>query len=145
MLRYFCVSALLILWSASFTMAQGNRGSIVLHVDGFKNANGQVRVYLFNSPDGFPSKPKKALEVRKEKLNGLAHEMTFSNLPYGFYAIGVHHDVNGNDKLDSNWLYIPKEPTGASNNARGSLGPPSFKAAKFELKSDTVHVNITLK
>lgn len=54
------------------------------------------------------------------------------------------HDENGNGKLDSNWLGIPSEPVGASNDARGQFGPPSFEDAAFELGPGDVTVTIRL-
>lgn len=139
------------LFLSATAFAQSGKDSIaetatlIVNITGFEKTEGQVRVYLFNSRDGFPSKPAKALEVRKEKLTGLTHELVFADLPYGTYAVAAHHDENGNDKMDSNWMHIPKEPTGASNGARGRFGPPSFKKAKFDVTQDTVRIDITVK
>lgn len=121
------------------------RARLIITITGFENTDGQVRVYLFNSPDGFPSKPAKALTVRKEKLSGTTHEVQIADLPYGAYAVAAHHDENGNDKMDSNWMHIPKEATGASNSARGTFGPPKFKKAAFEIAQDTVRIEILVK
>ena len=45
--------------------------------------------------------------------------------------------------MDTNFLGIPKEPIGISNNAKGFMGPPKYKDAKFELKHDkTLKINI---
>jgi len=54
-------------------------------------------------------------------------------VPRGAYALKVYHDVNGNGRLDTGRMGIPKEPYGFSNGARGRFGPPSFGAARFEL------------
>ena len=37
-----------------------------------------------------------------------------------------------NGKLDTNWLGIPKEGYGFSNDAKGSFGAPPFSAAGFQ-------------
>ena len=58
-------------------------------------------------------------------------------LPPGTYAIGIFHDVNLNNKMDNNFLGIPKEQYGFSNNARAFLRPPAFEAAAFELEGET--------
>lgn len=55
------------------------------------------------------------------------------NLIAGKYAFKYFHDENKNDKLDSNWLGIPNEGYGFSNNAKGTFGPPSFEKWIFEL------------
>ena len=69
--------------------------------------------------------------------------MTFENIPEGTYAVSIFHDENNNDKLDSNFIGIPKEDYGCSNNAKGFMGPPKWKDAKFELNSDKT-ITITL-
>lgn len=55
-------------------------------------------------------------------------------LPPGTYAIGIFHDVNLNNKMDNNFLGIPVEQFGFSNNARALFGPPDFEDAAFLLK-----------
>ena len=42
--------------------------------------------------------------------------------------------------MDTNFLGMPKEGYGVSNNARNRFGPPSFKDAKF-----TVDANNSIK
>jgi uncharacterized protein (DUF2141 family) len=53
-------------------------------------------------------------------------------LPHGEYAIAVFVDLNGNGKMDKNFLGIPKEQYGFSNNVMGRMAAPSFEQAKFE-------------
>ena len=64
------------------------------------------------------------------------------DLPAGNYAIGVFHDVNGNNSLDTNFLGIPKEQYGFGNDATGSFGPPSFKDAAITVSKDATHTVI---
>ena len=64
--------------------------------------------------------------------------VTFEDLPYGTYAITILHDENGNLKVDANFLGIPKEGYGFSNNARNLFRAPKFEEAKFELKQPQV-------
>src|SRR5438552_3406736 len=49
----------------------------------------------------------------------------------GVYAVACFHDENGNGKLDTGLFGIPKEATAASNDAKGTMGPPKFNDAKF--------------
>ncbi|MEZ7831006.1 MAG: DUF2141 domain-containing protein [Gammaproteobacteria bacterium] len=56
-------------------------------------------------------------------------------IPAGTYVIGYYIDANENEKLDTNFIGIPKEQFGFSNNARGTFGPPSFESASFTLDS----------
>jgi len=54
----------------------------------------------------------------------------------GRYAIRLFHDLNGNGKLDKNFFGIPQEPYAFSNNASGSMGPPDFDAAAFDVTAE---------
>tara|TARA_R110002110_G_scaffold415765_3_gene655248 strand:- start:7760 stop:8215 length:456 start_codon:yes stop_codon:yes gene_type:complete len=60
-------------------------------------------------------------------------------LASGEYALSVFYDVNGNGKLDSNFMKIPKEPIALSNNTKPSFGPPKYEDAAF-VTSDTLIV-----
>ncbi len=51
----------------------------------------------------------------------------------GTYALALLHDENGNGEMDSNFLGLPQEGYGFSNDAKVFLGPPSFEAASFKL------------
>ena len=72
-----------------------------------------------------------------------SHEFVI-NLPEGTYAIALFVDANENLKIDKNFLGIPKEQYGFSNNAMGTLSGPSFEQAKFQVKGSAVQ-NIKLK
>ena len=55
----------------------------------------------------------------------------FEDIPPGTYAMAVVHDENMNGKLDTNWMGIPTEGYGFSNDAKALLGAASFSAASF--------------
>jgi uncharacterized protein (DUF2141 family) len=68
----------------------------------------------------------------------------FKDLSVDQYAAVAFQDLNGNGKLDKNFLGIPKEPFGFSNHARASGGPPKFAAASVGLSPNGTTA-ITLK
>ena len=53
------------------------------------------------------------------------------DLPPGRYAIQAYLDENDNREVDQNFLGIPKEGVGFSNDAPFGLGPPTFRRAAF--------------
>jgi len=69
-------------------------------------------------------------------------EVYFKNVTAGKYAISYFHDENNNQEMDTGTMGIPKEGYGFSNDARGFMGPPSFKEQVFEVSRDT---SMTLK
>ena len=144
--RIIVAIAILCLPLCSFNILSNriNSGDLHVEVKGLKNLKGQLGILVFQNEDGFPMDPGKAI---KEVLIPIKEELityTFENLPFGEYAIAVMHDENMNDKLDTNFLGIPKEGTGVSNNVKSSLGAPKFKEARFELKDQEVIKSIEL-
>lgn len=70
----------------------------------------------------------------------------FEDIPSGSYALVVLHDENMNGKLDTNWLGIPKEGYGFSNNAKpAAFHAPSFSDASFVYDGKTLDLTITLR
>jgi len=65
-------------------------------------------------------------------------------MTHGEYAITFFVDTNGNFKMDKNFLGIPKEQYGFSNNVMGRMSAPSFDQAKFTITGPTSQ-NITLR
>jgi len=119
-------------------------GSITVEALGFKNNEGKARLLLFTSEEGkhFPADQEKAFVKRIIPIENNKVVFNLQDIPYGDYAISVHHDENNDDKVNSNWIGIPKESLGASNDAKGSFGPPSFEKAKITL--DTKQMTITI-
>jgi len=69
----------------------------------------------------------------------------FAEIPAGTYAIGVSHDVNGNKKPDTNFLGIPIEQWGVSNNIRPKLRAPRFDEAAFQVSVDSNEIALDIK
>jgi len=49
-----------------------------------------------------------------------------------------------NGKLDTNWLGIPTEGYGFSNEAKALLGAPSFSATRFPYDGENLDLTISL-
>ncbi len=109
--------------------------TLVVEMKGFRTSKGKALVALFASKDGFPDHPKKAarrLQVDIVKGGAVA---VLSDLPPGTYAVAVLHDEDGDKVMKTGLFGIPKEGFGASQDARGRFGPPSFGDAKFEIRA----------
>ena len=70
----------------------------------------------------------------------------FEGIPAGTYALVVLHDENMNGKIDTNWIGVPKEGYGFSNDAKAAaLRAPSFSDASFVYDGKSVDLTITLR
>ena len=110
-----------------------------------KTNEGLVLCALYKGEDGFPGKPERAFQRALSPIKETSATCRFEGLPAGRYAVAVVHDENGNGKMDRNFLGIPKEGYGASNNAKGSMGPPKFKDAAFVVGAEAKSIEITMQ
>ncbi|MCF2874417.1 MULTISPECIES: DUF2141 domain-containing protein [Tenacibaculum] len=121
------------------TLAQDNH-TITIDFTGMKSDKGSLFVALYNSKDSFLKNGYKGEIV---KINEKKATVQFKDVPSGTYAVSSFHDENDNKKMDTNFIGIPKEPIGISNDAKGFMGPPKYKDAKFEVNKDiTLSINV---
>jgi uncharacterized protein (DUF2141 family) len=110
-----------------------------------RNDKGQVLCALFSSAEVFPKKPDKAVVRLTAKIVERQAVCDFTAVAPGTYAVSVVHDENSNGKLDTNFIGMPREGVGASNDAKGHMGPPKFAAASFRYEGGRldlrIHVN----
>ena len=107
-----------------------NTGNLTIVVAGLENDDGEVLIAVSNSRENYESNDSVFVGVQV-KIENRKVEHTFEELPFGEYAIKLFHDENMNGELDSNFLGIPTEDYGFSNNARGTFGPAEYDDAKF--------------
>ena len=123
---------------------------LTINISGQTKA-GILNLGIYNNAAAYDKSVKGEERSEKGLFSGIdsyidlqeSHEFVI-NLPEGTYAIALFIDANENLKIDKNFLGIPKEQYGFSNNAMGSLSGPSFQQAKFEVKGNTVQ-SIKLK
>jgi len=129
-----CARALLAL-SASLAAANVFAGELIIEVHGITPDRGKVYVAVYDRPESFPTSGQQRVGQVVAATDGHL-TLHFGDLPPGQYAAVAFQDLNGNGKLDKNFLGIPKEPYGFSNGARGSAGPPKFSEAAVTLDPD---------
>ena len=130
--------------SMSGAGAPTQRGVIHVDVVGLHNNNGQVFCALYASAEGFPKDSRKATRRNTSSISDKIASCEFLGIEPGTYALSVFHDENSNGKLDTNFMGIPREGVGASNDARGHMGPPKFDAAQFQFSGGRFNLKITI-
>lgn len=148
-MKYLLAGLMALSMLASTALAQsdsGNPSLVTVRIVGFHNDRGQVLLSIFNQGDGFPGKEEKAYKNQHLKIEGGA-AVTNLELAPGEYAIVAAHDENANGVFDTNFLGIPKEASGVSNDAKSLMGPPKFKDAKLKFASGgrTVEIKIAYR
>ena len=149
LMRLRCVAWFAVLVFANFPVAalaqSSSCPSIDVKVLNIRNSAGTIGCALFESPVGFPIEfLRYATNINVIKIRDTQARCDFVDIPPGTYALAVIHDENMNGKLDTNWLGIPTEGYGFSNDAKAILGPPSFSAASFTYDGQDMEMTISL-
>ena len=120
-------------------------GTLIIEFSGLNKNKGKVLAGLYNDSKKFPKENKALRNLKAEPVNKKCIIKT-TDLPYGDYAIAAMHDENESGNMDFNFIGLPTEIYGFSNNKRpGLLGPPNFKACMIKIDKPVVKIKIILK
>ena len=113
---------------------------------GLRNAKGRVDALLFVRPTGFPEDDSTAFDKDEVPINPktLTAQIVFKDVPRGFAAVTVLHDENMNRKIDKNFIGIPKEGYGTSNNPKKARHEPRWDEAKFPVNHPEETITIRM-
>lgn len=127
-MRQLLTGALVLALPLLCATAGAEPGALRFHFQGLRRDAGVVRCALYAAERDHM---KRSFREVLGRVAGGQADCVFAEVPPGRYSMAAFHDENDNGKLDTNWLGIPKEGLGSSNNAKGRLGPPSWKDASF--------------
>ena len=149
MIRLYFVLFMAFMMSSSASYSQEllnkqDTGNLIVTVTGLKNDQGGVIISLFDSKESYDGKRQRYTGATVRIENNKA-QWKGENIPFGDYAIKAFHDEDSNGKIDTNFLGIPTESYGFSNNAKGLLGPPGFDKAKFHFDQIEMKIEIEFK
>ena len=138
--------SLLAILGGAVGSAQPAQPGIHVEMLGIRNSTGAVACALFEAPEGFPTEFMRfAANLMMVRVRGAKATCSFEQIPLGTYALAVIHDENRDGKLDTDWMGLPKEGYGFSNDAKGIVGAPSFQAASFSYNGQSLQMTITLQ
>ena len=125
---------LAILLTTSGIVRSENWHPMVLKVTGIEaDRGGTIHTFVFLE-DGFPIQHEKAPRSYVSPIRGSEATISIEAPVDVPFALKVHHDEDGNNKVTKNWTGIfPAEGFGFSAGARMSMGPPSFADAKMTM------------
>jgi uncharacterized protein (DUF2141 family) len=134
---------IMVTFISSFSSQQaGERLTLKLTVSNIKNAVGDIYIAVY-ADEATYMKDRFAEAIAPIETEGTLDVEI--KIPKGTYAITIFHDENGDAKLNTNFVGIPKEPFGFSNNPKMMFGPPNFKEASFDFTEDGQQISIALK
>jgi uncharacterized protein (DUF2141 family) len=119
------------------------RRPLTVNVSNLESPNAPVVMGIYGTQNKFPDAKDQLKEYRFKPKNGKL-TAKIEDLTYGEFALAIYQDVNSDGKIDKNFIGIPEEPYGFSNNYKPTVKAPSFKDCRFEYNEQTNTVNISL-
>ncbi len=143
----FALSAFLFSSFLPFTMPEtpATAGVLTIKINNIVIKSGLIRVAVYDSESAFLDVKKTAFSLTAAVGNDSSITLEIPDVPFGVYAVACFQDVNGNGKLDANWLGIPKEPYAFSANAQEiKWKAPKFKDARIRFSESAPSVSLQL-
>ena len=114
-----------------FTFNSFGQHTLVIEINDLRSNSGHILLQLFDED-------QKTINDAVGNIKDGTSVITFENLKQSLYAFRYFHDENDNDEMETNWMGIPKEGFGFSNNAKGTFGPPAFKKWLFQVNEESI-------
>jgi uncharacterized protein (DUF2141 family) len=133
------------LFIAALFASAASASTLTVKVGNIDSEVGEINVAIYDNKDdwlGDGTVARGSIGAAEQAADGVV-TLQFELEP-GDYAVSVHHDDNDNGKMDTNFIGIPKEPTGLSNGAVPKFGPPKYKDAVFPLGPEDLEIRIDL-
>ena len=116
---------------------------LTIQIENIGILEGRIRIGVFNKGENF-LKREAAIKHYYITVKSSTEIIKINDLPKGDYAFSMFHDENSDDEFNLNFLGIPKEPYGFSNNVKPKFSAPSYESCKFSLAEDrTVEVTLS--
>jgi uncharacterized protein (DUF2141 family) len=122
----------------------GGAAAAVVRISGLSEPLCHVGCSLFAGRTGFPLDNATA-RVLWLPADAKGVTCRYPDVSEGTYAFSIGHDLNGNKRVDTNFIGLPTEQWGVSNNSRPSLRAPRFDEAAFKVATDAKEVLIDIK
>ncbi len=117
----FIVSLIL----AATTAGTVQAADLIVNVTGVREHKGMLSLAVYDTAAAWDADGK-AVASNRQTPNSDEVTFRFTDLPAGKVAVMAMHDQNGNGKLDSNFMGMPTEGYGFSNN------PQVMRKAHFD-------------
>lgn len=104
-----------------------DKSVITVEIDNIKTTTGQVIISAYTSEKEYTDNPKYFYRFDKKNMQNGKLKCVIKDLQPGKYTFTLLDDSNKNDKMDYNFVGLPKEGYGFSNNLKPSIkGAPNY-------------------
>lgn len=118
--------------------------TIQVTVEKVRNSKGLITAVLYDdNPKTFLKNGARLDRIRVEATEGET-VLCLQAPQAGRYSVALYHDENGNKKFDQDFLGVPSEGYGFSNNPGFRFGKPDVEETLFTLDGEPVDLRISL-
>ena len=136
------MKTILMLFGLISTLLPPNNPQLTIKITNIEKVKGEIKIGIFNSGTNF-LKEGAAIKNYSVKVENNTALLTIKDLPKGEYAITMYHDQNSDNECNRNFIGIPKEPYGFSNNVKPKMSAPKYDECKFTFEENKT-LNIKL-
>ena len=103
-------------------------------VNNIEEIKGRILIGIFEKEEDYPKEDRmfRALAIKVD-ANAVSGSVS---VPKGEYAVALFHDENDDEICNTNWIGIPREAFGFSNNIRPFFSLPAFDKVKVNVVQD---------
>ncbi len=126
---------------ALMASADVSETTVVIQFNNILGTEGNMMISLYDAPEQFPYQPKWKYMISKSRLMNQDNRYYIKDIESGKYAIATFDDENCDTVMQKNFLGMPKEGYGFSNNPKPSIkGAPSFEDCTFAVFAGTENI-----
>ena len=131
--------------SADATLVcSANSIPIWITIDKVRNSKGTIKAELYGSKAKKTLAKGQKLSRKRVKAQRGETRLCLDAPVRGRYSVVVYHDENNNRKFDRNFIGIPKEGFGFSNNPTILLGLPEQEEILFKVEDTNTNLSISV-
>ena len=118
--------------------------AIQVTVENVRSSKGLITAVLYDdNPETFLKRGARLDRIRVEAREG-EPQLCLNAPSAGRYTVALYHDENGNKEFDRNFLGIPSEGYGFSNNPGFSFGKPKQKETLFSIQDSLINLRVSV-
>ena len=143
-LSYILIFLFLVIEMHQLSAQNKESGTLRIQIEHIKEAKGTIYLALYLHAKDFGN-PSKAFFTKIQEVKSSSIDLYCPNIPHGWVAVAIFHDLNNNQKLDKNFVGYPLEPFGFSKNPGLLLAAPHFDETKIWFNKEVKSTKIILR
>ena len=126
------------------TALTSDKGNLVVEINRIKTKKGLLCWAVYNREDHFLVGGQNHKSDCVEIQNIPSTTFQIEELEFGTYSLALFHDSDYDRQMASNWIGVPKDAFGFSNNKVYKWRKPEFKECNISFTQDRQKIEIDL-